>query len=155
MPYFLVGDDAFALKTWLMKPLPLRNMTVSQRVFNYRLSRARRVVENAFGITVNRFRCLLTTMPQQPETVSTITLSCCILHNLLRIRRPYAELPADLEIPDTHQLVPGTWREGREQGDMEEIYRGHTNAQASRQRQYLVEYFNTEAGSVPWQLDMI
>ena len=114
MPYFLVGDDAFALKTWLMKPLPLRNMTDSQRVFNYRLSRARRVVENAFGITANRFRCLLTTMPQQPDTISTIALSCCILHNLLRIRRPNAELPVDMENPDTHELVRGTWREGRE-----------------------------------------
>jgi len=32
--YFLLGDDAFALKTWMMKPLPLRNMTHQQRVYN-------------------------------------------------------------------------------------------------------------------------
>ena len=44
MPYFIVGDDAFPLKIWLIKPLPHRNITVEERVFNYRLSRARRVV---------------------------------------------------------------------------------------------------------------
>ena len=95
MPYFLVSDDACGLKIWLMKPLPLKNMTDSQRMFNYRLSRARRVVENAFGITANRFRCLLTTMPQQPDTVTTVVLSCCVLHNLLRLRKPNADLPVD------------------------------------------------------------
>jgi len=68
IPYLMVGDVAFALKTWLMKPLPLRNMTVDQRVFNYRLSRARGVIENTSGILANRFRCLLTTMPQEPES---------------------------------------------------------------------------------------
>lgn len=54
LPYFLVGDDAFALKDWMMKPYPFRGLTYNQRVFNYRLSRARRVVENAFGILANR-----------------------------------------------------------------------------------------------------
>ena len=86
MPYFIVGDDAFPLKTWLMKPLPHRNMTVDERVFNYRLSRARRVVENAFGLLAARFRCLLTAVPHNPDKVSTVVLSCCVLYNILMIK---------------------------------------------------------------------
>uniref|UniRef100_A0A8C5RC91 DDE Tnp4 domain-containing protein n=1 Tax=Laticauda laticaudata TaxID=8630 RepID=A0A8C5RC91_LATLA len=62
VPYFIVGDDTFSLTTYLMKPYTSKYLTREERIFNYRLSRARRVVENAFGILANRFQVLLTTM---------------------------------------------------------------------------------------------
>jgi len=56
MPCVLVGDDAFALKTYIMKAYSSRGLQQNQRIHNYRLSRARCVVENAFGIMCSRFR---------------------------------------------------------------------------------------------------
>lgn len=69
LPFVFVGDEVFALKDNFMKPFPQRNLTREERVFNYRLSRARRIVENAFGILVSHFRLLLTTIHLSPEKV--------------------------------------------------------------------------------------
>ena len=47
MPLFLIGDLAYPLQTWLMKPFPQRSVLTSEIMqFNYRISRARIVVEN-------------------------------------------------------------------------------------------------------------
>ena len=40
-PYFIIGDDAFTLRSWLMKPFGKWNLCIPERIFNYRLSRVR------------------------------------------------------------------------------------------------------------------
>ena len=67
MPYFIVADDAFELGTWLMQPFLEGNLNDEEHNCNYRLSRARWVVKNAFTIQPSDFRCLLTTMAQMPH----------------------------------------------------------------------------------------
>ena len=54
IPYCFMADEAFPLRCDLKRPFPRGTACLSQDelVFNYRLSRARRIVENAFGILV-------------------------------------------------------------------------------------------------------
>ncbi|CAI6354065.1 unnamed protein product [Macrosiphum euphorbiae] len=83
--HVIIGDDAFPLRINLMKPYSKRKLSNKEVIFNYRLSRARRVVENAFGILVWRFRVFLGPIELQPSTVDKVIWSVCALHNWLRM----------------------------------------------------------------------
>ena len=50
VPLVVLGDPVYPLLPWLMKPYTANGrLTPAAKTFNYRLSRARIVVENAFG----------------------------------------------------------------------------------------------------------
>lgn len=55
MPHFFVGDEAFPLRPDLMRPYSKKSIkSDTERIFNYRLSRARRIIENSYGILSSR-----------------------------------------------------------------------------------------------------
>ena len=62
IPYFIVADAAFLLKNYLIRLYPARNLTRRKIIFNYRQSRARMNVENAFGILSALFQIFKRTL---------------------------------------------------------------------------------------------
>ncbi len=86
IPFVVLGDDAFKLTKNVMKSYVGRRVTDlyrGQRVFNYRVSSARRVVENAFGILCSRWRIFHPTIYLSPDKVDSVVKACVVLHNLL------------------------------------------------------------------------
>ena len=87
LPYVFIGDDAFSLKTNLMKPYPSTNLTTEKLICNYRFCRARRIIENAFGILTAVFRIFHRPINTNLKTTENIIKSCTALHNYLMADR--------------------------------------------------------------------
>lgn len=164
LPYAIVSDDAFPLKTYIQKPFNQAGLTNKERrVFNYRLSCARRVVENSFGILTNRFRVFMAPISLNPEKIETIVMACCSLHNYLCSKNKSKSVYAppgtlDSEDSETHTITYGDWRNQQQSQSMQPLQRqgGNRNTQSARDiRNYLTEYFSSNNGSVPWQDNVI
>lgn len=122
-----------------MKPYPRDNCTQDTAIFNGRLSTARRLSENVFGILRGRFRVFNSPIKLSPEKVTKVILACCYLHNFLRSKCASKDLENINYEPTQclHELE-------RSQN------RNSTNA-AKIVRQKYCEYFNNE-GTVQWQI---
>lgn len=85
VPYFLLGDQAFAMTNYCLRPFGGMHAADSvERHFNYRHSRARRTVENAFGILAQVFRLLLKPIELEPPIAEKVVLAAVFLHNFRR-----------------------------------------------------------------------
>lgn len=155
VPFFIVADDAFALKDYCIKPYSRRHMTPRERVFNYRVSRARRVVENAFGILAMRFRFLLRALETKLANSLLCIRASVVLHNIINRREPQPAGMADRDGVDG-VVVPGGWRDlvrwpDNPQGPQR---LGRVGAAGTVVRESLADYFGTPRGEIPWQWRM-
>lgn len=159
-PFVIIGDEGFPLKTYLMRPFVKKNLqNIEHRVFNYRLSRARRVSENAFGILVTRWRILQTPIALKLSTAETIVQAITCLHNYIINTKSCNNQYIQENIIDHEnsagELIAGNWRTSiPENGFINPLGRIGANVGAAiavRQRNTLARYFVSEEGSISWQ----
>lgn len=158
-PYVLVTDDAFPLQVHIMKPYAgCHDKGSPQRIYNYRHSRARRIVENCFGLLSSVFRVFRKPMEISVENAVTVTTTCIHLHNFLRnsetsrhLYSPQGSFDIDTQEGST---IPGSWRSVIESDTgmtpVKNIPRRNTQ-EAKDIRDEFMEYFMSDEGRVPWQ----
>lgn len=163
IPYFLVGDEAFGLKRYLQRPYPGRstgNLQFHERIFNYRLSRARRTIENSFGLLAAKWRIFRTPIQTKLETVDKIVVAAVCLHNFILIEeenlKPHQKSycpPNFVDTDDNGVFVPGQWRNESAPVNTFLSLRAQGGNAPKRQvyiREKLAQFFMDE-GSVHWQ----
>lgn len=139
LPHVFVADEAFPLRRNMMRPFPGRSLPRERRIFNYRLSRARMVVENAFGILASQWRIYRRAVEVQPEVAERCVKATCLLHNFLRQTARAAAVVGSIQSGEVDPL-PGLGR----------LASNNAAREAIRVRETFASYFSCE-GKVPWQ----
>uniref|UniRef100_A0A9J7XAJ5 DDE Tnp4 domain-containing protein n=1 Tax=Cyprinus carpio carpio TaxID=630221 RepID=A0A9J7XAJ5_CYPCA len=142
-PHVFMADEAFLLRTNLMRPFPGRTLPPERRVFNYRLSRARLVVENAFGILSSQWRMYRRLIEVHPEVAEKCVNATCVLHNFMRCSEGREAPTVRGSSPAGHageEQLPGLGR----------IAANNSSREAVRVRDVFRAHFSAE-GAVAWQ----
>ncbi|XP_036144740.1 protein ANTAGONIST OF LIKE HETEROCHROMATIN PROTEIN 1-like [Monomorium pharaonis] len=143
LPYVIVADEAFGLKNYLMRPYSRsQNLDRKKKIFNYRLSRARRTVESSFGILTAKWRIY------RKPIIASITLSrkivqaTCCLHNFIINHENSYKYYSTLTPVDANVANEAL------QDNINEINSYSKNAAMIRDK--FADYF-VKAGAVTWQ----
>lgn len=142
VPYHLIGDEAFPLMEHIMKPFSQRTIKKEEMVFNYRMCRARRISENAFGILAARFRVFYKPLQIGVKNIDAIVFAACALHNFLK-KRSGAYMGCDANGSDTTSNTASLL-------SLAPINVGRPLSTASDMRETLKKYYNGE-GKVNFQ----
>lgn len=128
-----------------MRPFP-ENQSIGNNMkeeFNYRLSRARRVSENAFGISTVLFTIFAKPFDIRcDETRNNLILSSCLLHNLIRDENEEFFL--------SHQTNANHTQQSQHHPDDIENSETEQLNSAIEVRNTFVQYFST-VGAVSWR----
>ncbi|XP_031327530.1 uncharacterized protein LOC116158823 [Photinus pyralis] len=134
-PYVFISDEAFALGKHLMKPYPQNACNNERKTFNYRLSRARSVVEGAFGILRSKFGIFHKAICFEPKKAATIVAASCYLHNYLMKTQPRLYLASNWRITNADNTALR---------DLEPASIRNSTSDAKTIREKFCHYFNNE-----------
>ncbi|XP_011870670.1 PREDICTED: uncharacterized protein LOC105563580 [Vollenhovia emeryi] len=158
MPYVLVADEAFQLTDFLLRPYPGKGgLNHEKNIYNYRLSRARRTIENTFGILVSQWRILKKPIDATVKNTMQIVQAIICIHNWLRKqdldKNEY--ISADMiDCDGPNSFIPGNWRKEMDSShaltDLGNCGSNNSSRAAINIRNEFCDYFNGE-GAIPWQ----
>ena len=117
IPPQIIGNGAFPLHSWLMKPYEDAVLTPDKRYFNYRPSRGCIVTEGTFGNLERRFWILHKKCESNKENVKIMGLTCVILHNICIDKGDLVPRKIDL----TYDVAWNKRRESNQLGDLLDI----------------------------------
>ncbi|XP_026738708.1 uncharacterized protein LOC113501704 [Trichoplusia ni] len=137
LPYIIVGDEAFGLSSHVMRPYARAlDLNYKKKIFNYRLTRARRYIECTFGIMANKFRILHRPLNVGKDKAICFLKTICILHNFIRSRSQINDFHDIVIIPDHIRSVRGLI--------------GNTHRDSYTLRDNFADYFVAD-GQLSWQ----
>ncbi|EFN60345.1 hypothetical protein EAG_01318, partial [Camponotus floridanus] len=131
----------------------------------FRLSRARRSIENTFGILALRWRIYRKPINMHPKYVDTVVMATVCLHNFIKSEENLIEVGKRIYCPAnfvdsenvTGNIIPGEWRRNV-QGAFTDILptsTHHSTIVAYQQRDKLANYFMAPPSEIPWQYEVV
>jgi len=166
-PFMFVADEAFPLTTYLMRPYPRKTkgqLTNDMRIFNYRLSRCRRTIENTFGILTARWQILQKALCMSVENSEMLFKTLVCLHNFIMMNEE--ELPVHnrrycppdyVDREENYIIKEGRWRQQHSAyfHDLGRVGANRAGAVPKGLRNYLRDYFVSPIGEsqTPWQYE--
>lgn len=152
LPFVILGDEAFELSSFLMRPYTratlnhekFKKWKIARKIYNYRLSRARRTVENAFGLLAMKWRIFRRPINLSMKNTEMIVLASICLHNFL-IDEGVTKKPTGYQSIDLFKLP-------KKRAFIALSKHNDSSCTASNSRDICCKYFLGE-GSIPFQLE--
>ena len=142
-----------------MKPDPGLGIQENQAIFNYRLSRARRVLENGFSLLADRWRVFMQPIQTTVENTEIVVKATICLHDFLHHTNSAGYCPTGFgdSWDKKGEIKEGEWRslvaesQSRMLTNIPPIRRSRLSIKAVGVRENSKSYVNSMKGSVSWQ----